>query len=270
MPERGNVLSETAIDCSLERRRILSELQQHIAHAAFFLCFLDTATALRPAPQPEQISAYTAPLTTGDEENLLSPTGNVDALIRNLRTTKDLEIFLEKNTTYKQSPFSPNFINTYRESPTQFQKNGWEGSCSHFAEFNATWAYVHGGKPYMVTLCPRGLIEKKSDLWHQVVVCKHHNGQFVVFRNQNVELISGPLTAYLSKEYPTMELMPFGSIIPWRARKDDWRAKAGEHIFLSSVNPETMETGNLPLSPELLQELARGTKPGEEELAVSG
>jgi len=211
-----------------------------IAVASLGLLAADTYRVAHPIGQPVRLSRQSSPSSSGREAP--QPDWSMDDLMDNLETVEDVEEFLLRHTAHSGDLGMRDFISTYRQPPECFQHRNWTGPCNTFAEFTAQWAYLHGGAPYIVTLCPEGFSEKWKHTWHQITVCETETG-LTIFNNDSVIDHQGSLKEFLAKQYPNMTIAPVGGSIPWRATQPSFRAKLLEHL---QGNTEQIPVGPLP------------------------
>lgn len=200
---------------------------------------------VKPVSQPQPFEEYRLPMPSSGERC----TGDtpVDILMRRLSTVEDMQEFLKQAAKHREVDFPSGFLSSFRQSPEGFQQSGWEGPCNNFAEFSAEWAYLHRGKPYIVSLSPKGsLLTKLKNPWHQITVCEIGENELVIFDDTEVTPFSGSLPEYLRLHYQTKELSAVGGVIPWQLAQDNTLAKLWQHLQ-GNTEPCDMEKASLPL-----------------------
>lgn len=210
---------------------------------------IDTARVCMPVPQPRRIAASSRG-GTPEPRASPDPAMDLDALLERLESVEDVGKFLANNAAYRGPSGAVEFLWEYRQEPRNFQEKAWRGPCNNFAEFAGTWVLQRGGIPYVVSLCPRGLLPKAREDWHQFLACKRTDGILIVFDNRSVLVSEESLEKYLAREHPAMTIAPVGGIIRWKKVQNDPRAKLLQHILLPSLaSGEEMEEADIPLVP---------------------
>ncbi len=218
---------------------------------------LGTDTALsQQAKQPKRApphrrvatAADTAyPVEDGMEERLLA-----------LDTVQKFQRFLDAHAEYREVDGMLDFLRRYRQDPADcLEENGdWKGACNNFAELSATWAAMHGGIPYVVTLCPGGWVAKLKQDWHQITVCRLPGNRLCIFNERSVTPFEGTLQEYLRQEYPDMKIWGIGGVMEWRRVQNTIRAKLYQHVLASNADPDGLREADLPFGEERAPEIA--------------
>jgi len=189
----------------------------------------ENSQAISPVPQPQRVAA--CPIVSPSQgASFVDPDGDADAIIGQLSTVDDFREFLSEHCSQRNVDDAGDFIATFRQSPRELQAQGWQGPCNNLAEFSAHWAYVHGGAPYIVSLCPPGITEKFSRPWHQLAVCQESGGRLFVFDNTTLCEWDGSLEEYIRKEHPALVIAPVGGVVPWKQVRETFRARILEHL----------------------------------------
>lgn len=204
----------------------------------------DTVRVTLPVTQPQRISAGSSSFPSWKS---LPTECDASTLIELIATVEDLKEFLTARATHRNAEGVSDFLCTYRESPEDFRQDGWTGPCNTFAEFTAHWAYVHGGIPYTVSLCPKGVTSKLTKGWHQITVCRVGHHQLLIFDNEDAIEWEGTLEEYVTAERADMTIFSIGGVIPWRKTQDTIRAKFLDHL---RRNMTELEESPLPRSRE--------------------
>lgn len=211
------------------------------------------ADALRAVDQPKQSRSQISSV-----QHLPSPGDDIESIFRYLETAEDIQAFLEKMTSMEESVSVIKFLLHYRESPEEFQKNGWKGLCNVFGEFGSEWMERRGGIAHVVTVCHRDLTSFRSFLAsllkigdvcrrnHQFAVSRMHSGPLFIVDNQWVGFWKGTLREYILRRYPERVLIPYGGIMRWHRVRDNLFAKACQHLLSENIEEEDMEACDLP------------------------
>ena len=244
VPLRETLSLASRCNRSRPRRCSILSTQMNVLLAIGSLLAVETTDAIQPVKQPLRIEPRSASaFHPGGTRHPVSPDEDIHSIMHGLETVEDLEKFLHEHTIHKNEDVDAGFFETYRQDPEDFQAQGWKGPCNNFAEFTAHWAYCHGGTPYIVSLCPKGVVPKCTDSWHQVTVCKMEDGRLLIFNNEIITWWNGTLDDYIEKKFPTFDVFPFGGVIEWKLAQNNFRAKAAQHFV---PNETEMKESSLP------------------------
>jgi len=189
----------------------------------------ENTQAISPVAQPQRVASARI-ASPSQSATFVDPEGDTDAIIEQLGTVDDFREFLDKHCSQRNVDGAGDFIATFRQSPEALQAQGWQGPCNNLAEFSAHWAYVHGGAPYIVSLCPPGITDKFSHPWHQLAICQEPCGRLLIFDNTTLCEWDGSLEEYVRKEHPALVIAPVGGVVPWKQVRETFRARILEHV----------------------------------------
>jgi hypothetical protein len=210
--------------------------------AAATSAYVHEKVKLPPQPAPFAPQAPRMP-TSGSP---ISPGDSIDVLLQKLTTVEDLLEFLQAHATHHNIEEVGEFLSTYRQSPEEFQRSGWAGPCNNFAEFSAQWAYMHRGKPYVISLIPAGgLREASRQPWHQLTVCRIDDEEWIIFDNRSVQRHQGSLAHFLAANYPEKRIFRFGGAVPFEFAQPNTIAKLWEHAQANTAEGD-MQIAPLP------------------------
>ena len=195
--------------------------------------------AVQPARPPPSVASVS-------QEEHADSHGDMEDLLLSIETVEEFQEFLADHTTYREADGAVDCLWDYRPDPDAFQLGGMAGPCNAFAELSATWASMHGGTPYVITLCPRRFSNKWHDPWHQIALCRLPGDRLCIFDNQETILFAGTLTEYLEKRHPRMELFFIGGIFRWKKVEGSTRAKLYQHLLSLPVGSNGLEEADLP------------------------
>lgn len=200
------------------------------------------AARVAPVEQPDQFIPLDQSSLVNQRE-IPDPNEPIDTILHNLRTPQEYQAFVEMHTTFDTPSFPVEFFSTYRRSPEEFQKAGWKGCCNDYAELACNWAYRHRCTPYIVSICPQGVLGPMTKGWHQFAAVNVEEDAYVIFDNTNVIFWNGNIEEYIAKHHNTCTLLPYGGCVPWQNTQDNWTARMA---YQSVPNTTRFEQSSLP------------------------
>tara|TARA_Y100000310_G_C20697455_1_gene826683 strand:- start:3142 stop:4017 length:876 start_codon:yes stop_codon:yes gene_type:complete len=201
---------------------------------------------VEPVEQPDRYEPID-PYVYNYPRELPSPDAPVETIMRNLLTPQDYASFIDKYTTFETPSFPIEFFNTYRRSPQEFQNAGWQGCCNDYTEFACNWAYRHRHTPYVVSICPEGIIEPIKDGWHQFAVLRTDEDSLLIFDNKTVAQWNGTVDEYIEEKHSSSTMLPFGGCAKWKRTQDNWTARMA---YQSVPNENDLAISTMPQIPE--------------------
>lgn len=195
----------------------------------------DTARVCAPIDPPPRISSNSStPMTKNTQ---LSADADMDTIMESLDSLDAFREFLNKVVIIEYPSNVVEFLRTWRQSPEHMRQVNEEGEtifsgpCNNATELHGRWALQHGGKPYVVSLCPIGILSKIRENSHQILICKIDKNHLAVFNNDDVMVWEGTFENYLKVWQPCMTVAPIGGVVPWTGTlQDSARAKILDHI----------------------------------------
>lgn len=221
----------------------------------------DTAFILnKKVEQPERedprfsLVAYAHPSQNITADELPGPQADIEIIMHALDTDEKYEVFMKAHALHMLPITPPTFLQTYAESPEEFQENNWRGPCNTFAEFACEVGERHNKEMYLMAMWPsrpkspfdaRSVMEYKyGNAWHMVAFYKRHNRgtgttRYVIFNNSDVhELNEGEMLEDWARSLGFSITQPLGGIVKWERVPRDWRAELGRHVFARTLAEE--------------------------------
>ena len=243
MRKRPSTKEENLID-----RRSFIQLSALTSLAVTHSIFAALTHRITPVDQPETLDPM-HPSVYPYKKSLPSPDASIDVIMKELLSPEEYIAFVTEHTTFETPSFPVEFFDTYRRSPEDFQAAGWKGCCNDYAEFACNWAYLHRYSPYIVSICPKGVIEPIKESWHQFAVIRTSEDQYVILDNTTIHYWISSIDDYIAEHHSGSTLLPLGGCVQWQKTKDNWTARMAQQGFPNEDNLEISEIPYIPTGP---------------------
>jgi len=198
---------------------------------------------VRPIDQPQQFD-HIDPTAYSSPRSLPPPDASIDSIMQELMTVEDYAAFVEKYTEFETPSFPVEFFSTYRRSPEEFQKAGWKGCCNDYTEFACEWAYRHRYTPYVISICPEGILEPIKDEWHQFAAMRTDQTAYIIFDNTSVIGWQGDIEEYIAEKHSHSVMLPIAGCAKWVKTQNNWTARMA---YQTVQNEHDMELSEMPI-----------------------
>lgn len=193
---------------TLHNRRSFMQISALTSMAVCNSMTMGLLDRVRPIDQPQQFD-HIDPTAYSSPRSLPPPDASIDFIMQELMTVEDYAAFVEKYT-----------------------------------EFACEWAYRHRYTPYVISICPEGILEPIKDEWHQFAAMRTDQTAYIIFDNTSVIGWQGDIEEYIAEKHSHSVMLPIAGCAKWVKTQNNWTARMA---YQTVQNEHDMELSEMPI-----------------------